>query len=413
MGGGIMALPLDNVRILDFTIMMAGPHGTMMLGDLGAEIIKVERAAHLGGPSGRVDERYGLHGGYGRSPEENTWYASSFLAHNRNKKSLALDLKQPEGREIILRLVKSCDVVYENFRPGAMDRLGLGYDDCRRVNPSIIYASATGYGPDGPYVHRPGQDLIIQALTGIDVMNATASGRPTPVAYSLCDLLGAVYGAYGVIGAVVHRMRTGEGQRVNVSLLDSSIAGLSEMAVHVMNTGAVPTRGSEMHACPFIPSPYGVYRTKDGYITISGSQTVPALSRVLGIPNLAEDPRFDTFWKRVDNRAEMDAAIEAALAKKTTAEWLELMEKADLWCGPVNTFDEAFRDPQVLHNDMVLSIDSPAGPLKMPGFPYKLSKTPAQVRMPPPKLGEHTEEILRAAGYSEADIAALRASGVI
>ena len=182
-----MALPLDNVRILDFTIMMAGPHGTMMLGDLGAEIIKVERAAHLGGPSGRVDERYGLHGGYGKNPEENTWYASSFIAHNRNKKSIALDLKTPEGREIILRLVKSCDVVYENFRPGALDRLGLGYEDCRRINPSIIYASATGYGPDGPYVNWPGQDLIVQALTGVDVMNASASGRPTPVAYSLWD----------------------------------------------------------------------------------------------------------------------------------------------------------------------------------------------------------------------------------
>ena len=408
-----MALPLDNVRILDFTIMMAGPHGTMMLGDLGAEIIKVERAAHLGGPSGRVDERYGLHGGYGKNPEENTWYASSFIAHNRNKKSIALDLKTPEGREIILRLVKSCDVVYENFRPGALDRLGLGYEDCRRINPSIIYASATGYGPDGPYVNWPGQDLIVQALTGVDVMNASASGRPTPVAYSLCDLLSAIYGAYGVIGAIVHRMRTGEGQRVNVSLLDSSVAALSELAVHILNTGAQPERGSEAHACPFIPSPYGVYKTKDAYITISGSQTVPKLSKVLGIPNMAEDPRFDTFWKRVDNRAEMDAVIEAALAKKTTAEWLELMEKADLWCGPVKSFPETFSDPQVLHNNMVLTIDTPAGPLKVPGFPYKLSRTPAQVRTPPPQLGEHTEEILKTVGYGDADIQAFRTGGVI
>jgi crotonobetainyl-CoA:carnitine CoA-transferase CaiB-like acyl-CoA transferase len=408
-----MALPLDNVRILDFTIMMQGPHGTMLLGDLGAEIIKVERPARLGGPRGLPDERYGLHGGYGKNPEENTWYASSFLAHNRNKKSITVDLRKPEGRVIILRLVEQCAVVYENFRPGVMDRLGLGYEDCRRVNPSIIYASATGYGPDGPYAHRPGQDLLAQGLSGIDVVNAPASGRPTPVAYSIPDLLGGIYGAYGVLGALYYRQRTGEGQRVNVCLLDSGIASLSEMAVHCMNTGAEPARGSEMHAIPFIPSPYGVYKTKDGYISISGAQTVPTLSRVLGVPNMAEDTRFDTFWKRVNNRAEMDAVIEEATKKKTTAEWIELMEKADLWAAPVNTLPQAFCDPQVLHNQMILTVDSPAGPLKMPGFPYKLSKTPAQVRMPPPLLGQHTEEILREAGYSVEEVRAFQEAEVI
>lgn len=408
-----MTLPLENVRILDFTIMMQGPHGTMMLGDLGAEILKVERPARIGGPSGRVDERYGLHGGYGKTPEENTWYASSFLAHNRNKKSLTVDLKKPQGRAIILRLVERCDVVYENFRPGALDRLGVGYEDCRRVNPSIIYASATGYGPDGPYAHRPGQDLIAQALSGVDVMNAPADGRPTPVAISFADTLGAIYGAYGVLAALYHRQSTGEGQRVNVCLLDSSIAALSEMAVHFLNTGAEPSRGSAMHGIPFIPTPYGVYKTKDGYISISGAQTVPTLSKVLGLPNLAEDPRFDTFWKRVNNRAEMDAVLEGALATKTTAEWMEVMEKADLWVAPVQTFPETFRDPQVLHNNMVLTVDSPAGPLKLPGFPYKLSKTPAQVRLPPPQLGQHTEEILQAAGYTAADIQAFREAEVI
>jgi crotonobetainyl-CoA:carnitine CoA-transferase CaiB-like acyl-CoA transferase len=409
----MMSLPLQNVRILDFTIMMQGPHGTMMLGDLGAEIIKVERPARLGGPSGRVDERYGLHGGYGKNPEENTWYASAFLAHNRNKKSLTVDLKKEQGREVIRRLVQTCDVVYENFRPGAMARLGLGYEDCRRVNPSIIYASATGFGPDGPHAHRPGQDLIAQALSGIDVMNAPAGGRPTPVAISLSDLLGAIYGAFGVLGALYHRARTGEGQQVNVCLLDSSIAALSEMAVHYLNTGAEPERGSAMHACPFIPTPYGVYKTKDGYLTISGSQTVPTLSKVLGLPNLAEDPRFNTFWKRVNNRKEMDAVIEEALSRKTTAEWMELMERADLWASPLNTFPQAFSDPQVLHNDMVITVDSPVGPLKMPGFPYKLSRTPAQVRLPPPLLGEHTEEILRSVGYTSEEIQTLREAEVI
>jgi crotonobetainyl-CoA:carnitine CoA-transferase CaiB-like acyl-CoA transferase len=233
------------------------------------------------------------------------------------------------------------------------------------------------------------------------------------VAFSLSDTLGAIYGAFGVVTALHHRQRTGEGQRVNVCLLDSSIAALSEMAVHYLNTQAEPARGSAMHACPFIPTPYGVYKTKDGYITISGSQTVPKLSKVLGLPNLAADPRFDTFWKRVNNRGEMDAVIEAALAQKTTAEWMELMEEADLWASPVNSFPQAFSDPQVLHNEMVLTVDSPAGRLKMPGFPYKLSKTPAQIRMPPPLLGQHTEEILQSAGYTRAEIAAFRDAEVI
>jgi len=408
-----MALPLENVRILDFTIMMQGPHGSMMLGDLGAEIWKVERPTRLGGPRGMPDERYGLHGGYTKNPEENTWYASSFLAHNRNKKSLTVDLKKPEGRAILLRLVEHCDVVYENFRPGALDRAGLGYEDCRRVNPSIIYASATGYGPDGPYAHRPGQDLLAQALSGAAVMNAPADGRPTLVGISFADTFGGVYGAFAVLAALYHRRCTGEGQRVNVCLLDSSIAALSEMAVHYLNTGAEPERGSPNHGIPFIPTPYGIYKTKDGYMAISGAQTVPKLSKVLGLPNLTEDPRFDTFWKRVQNRGEMDAVLEGALKAKTTAEWMELFEKADLWAAPVQRFPEAFADPQVRHNQMVLTVDSPVGPLKLPGFPYKLAKTPCQVRLAPPKLGEHTDEILQTAGYTAAEIAAFRAAEAI
>ncbi|MHB1006409.1 MAG: CaiB/BaiF CoA transferase family protein [Chloroflexota bacterium] len=408
-----MALPLENIRVLDFTIMMQGPHGTQMLADLGAEVLKVERPARLGGPSGRVDQRYGLHMGYTKRQEENTWYASSFLAHNRNKKSITVDLKNPKGVEVMRRLVAHCDVVYENFRPGVMDRLGLGYEDCRKINPSIVYCSATGYGPDGPYAHRPGQDLLAQGIAGWDVMNATADGRPTLVAMSIIDLLGAMYGAYGVLGALYHRQATGEGQRVDVSLLDSAVAALSELGVHHLNTGAQGHRGSPQHSCPFIPSPYGVYKTKDGYITMSGWQNLSRLSGVLGLPDLTKDPRFDSFWKLVDNRAELDRVLEEALAVRTTAEWLEAMDKADLWVGPVNTYPEVFRDPQVVHNNLVVEIDSPVGPLKLINPPYKLSRTPATVRTAPPQLGEQTEEILRAAGYGEAEIETLRAEEVI
>ncbi len=408
-----MALPLENVKILDFTIMMQGPHGTQMLADLGAEVFKVERPARLGGPSGRVDQRYGLHGGYTKRKEENTWYASSFLAHNRNKKSITVDLKHPKGIAIMRRLVAVCDVVYENYRPGVMDRLGLGYDDCRQINPSIIYCSATGYGPDGPYAHRPGQDLLAQGIAGWGYMNATADGRPTLVAMSIIDLLGAMYGAYGVLAALYHRQRTGEGQRVNVSLLDSAVAALSELGVHHLNTGAEGHRGSPQHSCPFIPSPYGIYKTRDGYLAMSGWQNLSRLSEVLGLPDLTKDPRFDSFWKLVDNRAQLDALLEEVLIQKTTAEWLAAMEKADLWVAPVNTYPEVFRDPQVVHNDMVAVVDSPVGPLKLLNVPFKLSRTPVQIRMAPPTLGQHTEEILELVGYSQAAIADLKREEVI
>ncbi|MDO8479669.1 MAG: CaiB/BaiF CoA-transferase family protein [Candidatus Rokubacteria bacterium] len=405
-----MTLPLANVRITDFTIMMQGPHATQMLADLGAEVIKVERP-HL--PGSRPDVRYGLHGGYGKTQEDSTFMAATFLAHNRNKKSIRVDLRQEKGKAIVRRLLKTSDVVYQNFRPGVMARLGFGYDDCCKINPSIIYASATGYGPDGPYVHKPGQDLLAQALGGFDAVNATADGRPMAIGFSISDLMGAVYGAVGVLAALYHRQLTGEGQQVDVSLLDGTIAALSEVAVHFLNTGIEPQRGTPMHACPYLPTPYGIYRTKDGYITISGGHKTPALSKVLGLPNLADDPRFDTDWKRDQNRAEMERIIEQALSRKTTAEWLSLMEKEDLWVAPVRRLPEVFNDPQVLHNDMVVTVQSPIGPLKLPGVPYKLSKTPAQVRTAPPTLGQHTEEILKSIGYSQEEIAALEKEHVV
>ncbi len=408
-----MALPLDGIKIVDFTIQMQGPQATQMLADMGAEVFKIERPERLGGPSGRVDERYGLTGNYKIKPEENRWYASAFQAHNRNKKSLTVDLKNPRGIEIIKRLIAKSDVVYENFRPNVMNRLGIGYEDCARLNPGIIFASASGYGPDGPYVNRPGQDLLAQGVSGFASMNATADGRPTTVALSTGDLLGAMYGAYGVMGALFHRQKTGEGQRMTVCLVDSLIAALSEVATHVLNTDVEENRGSVQHACPYIPTPYGIYKTKDGYIALSGSQTVPKLSEVLGLADLTQDPRFDDFWKRVNNRKEMDQVLEDALLARTTAEWIEIMGKADLWCGEVNTLQQAFRDPQIVHNKMVSTVDSPVGPMHLVSPPYKLSKTPATVRTPAPKLGQHTDEILKFAGYSDEEIAAFRKEGVV
>jgi crotonobetainyl-CoA:carnitine CoA-transferase CaiB-like acyl-CoA transferase len=406
-----MTLPLENVRVVDFTIMMQGPHATQMLGDLGAEVIKVERPTLPAGA--RPEVRYGQHGEYGTTKEDSTFMPATFLAHNRNKKSITVDLKQKKGKDIVRRLLKSSDVVYQNFRPGVMSRLGFGYEDCCKINPSIIYASATGYGPDGPYVDKPGQDLLAQAMGGFDAINASADGRPMAIGFSISDLMGAMYGAFGVLGALYHRQLTGEGQQVDVSLLNGTVAALSEVAVHFLNTGIEPQRGTPMHACPYLPTPYGIYKTKDGYITISGAHKTPALSKVLGLPNLDEDPRFNTYWKRDENRAEMERIIEQALSQKTTAEWLPLMEKEDLWVAPVQSLPEVFSDPQVLYNDMVVTVESPIGPLKLPGIPYKLSKTPAQVRTAPPTLGQHTDEVLKSIGYSQEEIAAMKEEGIV
>jgi crotonobetainyl-CoA:carnitine CoA-transferase CaiB-like acyl-CoA transferase len=406
-----MTLPLGNVRIVDFSIMMQGPHATQMMADMGAEVIKIERPRPPA--AGLPDVRYGKQGNYGRDPEDSVFMSATYLAHNRNKKSIAVDLKQEQGREIIRRLLKDADVVYQNFRPGVMKRLGFDYEGCCKINPSIIYVSASGWGEDGPYINKPGQDLLAQVMGGFAAVNAGADGRPMGVGFSISDLMGGLYGAFAVMGALYHRQRTGVGQQVEINLLNGTIAALSEIALHHLNTGDEPDRGTPMHACPFLPSPYGIYKTKDSYITISSLHMIPQLSKVLEIPDLSEDPRFDSDLNRDKNRVEMENIIEEALSRKTTAEWLELMEKEDLWVAPVRSLAEVFRDPQVLHNGMVVTVDSPVGPLKMPGIPYKLSKTPAKIRTAPPTLGQHTDEILKSIGYNDEEIDTLKENEVV
>jgi crotonobetainyl-CoA:carnitine CoA-transferase CaiB-like acyl-CoA transferase len=354
----------------------------------------VERAT-ASTPDGRPDERYGVDELYGKSPEATSIYPAAFLASNRNKRSLALDLKSAEGADIARRLVAFSDVVYENFRPGVMDRLGLGYEDCARINPSVVYASASGYGADGPYARFPGQDVLAQAISGFGAMNASAPGRPTPVGMSITDLLGGMNGAIAVLAALVHRHATGEGQHVKVDLLSSAIAAQSEQAVHFLNGHpGEPARGTVMHANPYVPPPYGFYATKDGYIALSSGRQISQLSRIFGIPDLTQDPRFDTFAHRDRNRAEMEDIIETALSRRTTAEWMPIMRENDIYAAPVHTFEAAFNDPQVAHRNLIATIDSPIGPLKLTAPPYTFTKTPATIRTAPPRHGQHTTEIL-------------------
>jgi len=405
--------PLAGIRILDFTERMQGPYATQMLADMGADVIKVERRVSLT-PDGRPDDRYGERNMYGKNHEDSKSYSAGFLASNRNKRSITIDLKSPDGLAVVERLLPTVDVVYENFRPGVMERLGVGYERCAELNPSVVYASATGYGPDGPYVKRPGQDVLVEALTGWGRINGDATGRPVPVGTAIADTLGAMNGAFAVAAALYHRALTGEGQHVHVNLFDSALAALAEWGLHFMNTDqGEPRRATATHASPYTPPPYGFYKTADGYIALSSGRQIKQLCRILEIDDLSEDPRFSGFWPRFDNRELFSEIIEEALGRRTTAEWLALMEPEDMFAAPVNTFAEAFADPQALHNEMIVDLETPIGPMKFFGVPYKLDKTPASVRTAPPLHGQHTDEVLLEFGFSAAEIADLRAGEAI
>jgi crotonobetainyl-CoA:carnitine CoA-transferase CaiB-like acyl-CoA transferase len=408
---------LAGIRVLDFTERIQGPWATQTLGDLGAEIIKVERVRSLT-PDGRPDERYpmppaGLPAMDPDDPGHPSLYSATFLAANRNKKSVTVDLKSPDGKEVVRRLVGVCDVVYENFRPGVMARLGFGYEDCAAINPSIVYASASGYGPDGPYAAKPGQDVLAQAVGGFGAINVSGAGRPTPVGMSITDVLGGMNGAFAVLAALFHRERTGQGQRVEVCLLDSAIAAQSEQAVHFLNTGVgEPVRGTVMHAHPYIPPPYGFYATKDGYLALSSGRQIPQLAQILGAPELLEE-RFSGYWGRQRHRVEMEEILEARLRTRTSAEWLEVMEAEDLFVAPVKSFAETFSDPQVVHNQMVVTVDSPIGALRLIGPAFRLSATPPRVRSAPPTHGQHTDEVLALIGYTPEQITTLHTQGAV
>lgn len=403
--------PLRGYRVLDFTERLQGPLATQTLGDLGADIIKVERL-HDMTPEGNRVERYRK--ASPRDGYELDLYNAAFLALNRNKRSIALDLKTETGREVAYRLVGRCDVVYENFRPGVMRRLGLGYDDCKAINPSIVYASASGYGNDGPYAARRGQDILAQAISGLARMNAPAGGRPSTVGIPIADVLGGMNGAMAVMAALLHRNNTGEGQQVFVNLLDSALAAQAEEALLFLNgSRQEPQRETPAHAHPYIPPPYGLYATRDGYIALPSGQQLSELSAILGISDLRQDPRFATSSARNRHRHDFEQLIETALAERTTAEWMELLIEADIYAAPVNSIGEAVEDPQIGHNEMVIQVEAPGGKLEMVASPLHFSTTPTEVRNAPPLLGEHTIEILEMAGYATGDIGRILGTGAV
>ncbi len=393
-------MPLSGVRVLDLGRHLAGPTCAMWLGDLGADVIKIENPER--GEDGRSS-----------GPPFFNGESAFFLSANRNKRSLALDLKRSEGQDLFRRLADVADVVVENFRPGVMDALGIGYRTTSERNPRIIYCSISGYGVDGPAAERPGLDQIVQGTSGLMSVTGFEGGQPVRVGIPIADLLTGLFGAYGVLAALQARERTGRGQIVNTSLLESMVGMLTFQAVRYLNGGGVPPPAGNHHP---INAPYGVYRTRDGYVTLgaTGDKRWRAFCELLGATEWLDDPRFATNGGRHANRYELAAEIEAKLQERTSAEWEIILNEHGIPCGPIYRLDEALDHPQVRHRQMVVEREHPTmGIVRLLGLPVKLSETPGEVHRTPPLLGQHTDEILREIGVFDDELATLRATRVI
>jgi len=395
-----MAKALDDVTILDFSHLLQGPFATQLLGDLGANVIKVERP-------GQGDLFRTL-------TFNNQWVGGTespnFLAWNRNKRSIAIDLKAPEAKSVLYRLAARTDVVVQNFRPGVLAKLGFGYEDFRTINDRIIYCSGSGYGQDGPYVDRPGQDMLIQGLTGLAAATGRGDGPPVPVGSGFADQIGAMNMVYGILGALYWRERSGKGQAIEVDLMSGLLAHQGQEMLAALNFERDFVRPRSGIGHPGMDAPFGVYPTADGWVTIAMSP-FRKLVGILGDDSLLayDDPKLlfeqrDEIWERI-----------AALTKAwTTQDLLAAMLAVDIWCGKVQTHLQVRDDPQVRHMGTLQRYDHPkAGPVQVVGPAVRFSETPAEIARPAPMVGEHSLEILREAGFAPDEVDALLASGAI
>jgi len=384
---------LSGVRVLSFTQFLLGPSGVQFLADLGADVIKIEP------PGGTLWER-----NWAGCDLYLNGVSSFFLSTHRNQRSLTLDLKHPEGKAIARRLVEGADVLVQNFRPGVMERLGLGYEALAHLNPRLIYVSASGYGDSSPYRDRPGQDLLLQAMSGLAHISGRAGQPPTPVGTAVVDQHGATLLALGVLAALLDRGRTGRGLRVEVSMLRAALDLQLEVVTYFLN-GARMEKSPTSLASMYHPGPYGVYETKDGYLVLSMSP-LAVLQQALHLPELAP---YATVSYNFSAREEIARLLDPVIRRRTTADWVEFLVPRGVWAAPVLTHAETFADPAVQAADLVEEIDHPvAGRVRLLRFPLEFSTGRAAVRRPPPMPGEQADEILRELGYAEADIRRLR-----
>ena len=393
---------LAGLRVLDLTRVLAGPTCTQMLGDLGAEVIKIER------PESGDDTR-----GFAPPVWPGTTESAYFLGTNRNKQSVTLDIAKPEGQAIIHKLLGRCDILVENFKVGALAKYGLGWEQLRTQYPALIYCSITGFGQTGPYAPRPGYDALIQAMGGVMSLTGEPDGAPQKVGIPVADLFAGLYGCIGVLAAVNHRHATGEGQQVDIGMLDTHVAWLANQGMNYLATGENPPRLGNQH--PNI-SPYQEFPTKDGYIilAVGNDPTFVRFCKTVGREDIAADARFATNATRVANRDLVTATLTPVMQTRTTTEWVGILEAAKIGCGPINTLKDAFADPHVIARECVVEMEHGSGAkVQVIANPVRLSATPPTYRSAPPVLGEHTDSVLTGLGLGADEIAALRSQGVV
>ncbi|MFA7429223.1 MAG: CaiB/BaiF CoA-transferase family protein [Rhodospirillaceae bacterium] len=403
-----MAGPLSHIRVLDLSRVLAGPWAGQLLADLGAEVIKIERPG-----AGDDTREWGppfLRATDGQPTTESAYY----LSCNRGKKSVAVDMAKAEGQQIIRDLAAKSDVVLENFKVGGLKKYGLDYASLKAVKPDLIYCSITGFGQSGPYAPRAGYDFMIQAMGGLMSLTGEPDGMPAKAGVAFADIFTGMYASVGILAALAHRDRTGEGQHIDMALLDVQVAVLANQAMNYLVSGTPPARMGNAH--PNIV-PYQAFATKDGHmiLAVGNDGQFKRLCAVAGRPEVAADPRFATNADRVRNRAELVPIVAAMMAERTTDEWIADLESESVPCGPINTLDRVFSDPQVRHRGMVSTLPHPtAGSVDLVNCPIKYSATPAGAGTAPPLLGQHTDAVLRdLLGLDDAALDALRAAGTV
>jgi crotonobetainyl-CoA:carnitine CoA-transferase CaiB-like acyl-CoA transferase len=390
--------PLAGVKVLELAQIMAGPTSGMMLADLGADVIKVEKLP--GGDDTRRMNRPSVNG-----------ESAAFMAMNRNKRGIALNLKLPAAQDALKRMAAKADVLTENYRKGTMEKLGIGYDILRTINPALIYCSISGYGHTGPYADKGGFDLIAQGMSGLMAITGEPGGAPVKAGSPITDITGGLLATLGIVSAYVHRLKTGQGQFVDTSLFEAGIQQTYWQAAIFFATGESPGPSGSAH---ILSAPYQAFHAKDGWLTIGGANQSnwERLVRVLGAPQWLADPRFLTNADRMANLDTLVALMNERLAAKTVRDWIALLEAEGVPCGPINSIAEMLADPQTLAREMVVELEHPtAGRTRALGLPIKLSATPGKVTRPAPTLGQHTREVLAEFGFSESEVKALIREG--